>query len=43
VLATDQSKALHDRLVSELSDLKSAGEAADWVQKNLRAKNTWPP
>ena len=40
VLATDQSKALRDRLVAELSDLKSPDEAADWVHKNLPAKNT---
>jgi hypothetical protein len=40
VLATDQSKALRDRLVGELSNLKSADEAADWVHKNLPAKNT---
>jgi ERF superfamily len=40
VLATDQSKALRDRLVAELSGLKSADEAADWVHKNLPAKNT---
>jgi hypothetical protein len=40
VLATDQSEALRDRLVAELSDLKSADEAADWVHKNLPAKNT---
>jgi hypothetical protein len=31
---------LRDRLVAELSDLKSADEAADWVHKNLAAKNT---
>ena len=43
VLATDQSKALRDRLVAELSDLKSADEAADWAQKNLPAKNTLTP
>ena len=43
VLATDQSKALRDRLVAELSDLKSADEAADWVHKNLPAKNTLTP
>jgi hypothetical protein len=29
VLSTDQSKALRDRLVAELSDLKSPDEAAD--------------
>jgi hypothetical protein len=40
VLATDQSEALRGRLVAELADLKSADEAADWVQKNLPAKNT---
>jgi hypothetical protein len=39
-LAADQSKALRDRLVTELSDLKSPDEAADWVHKNLAAKNT---
>src|SRR5271155_2646913 len=31
VLAADQSEALRGRLVSELADLKSADEAADWV------------
>ena len=40
VLATDQSEAQRDRLIAELSDLKSADEAADWVHKNLPAKNT---
>jgi hypothetical protein len=40
VLATDQSEALRGRLVAELVDLKSADEAADWVHKNLTAKNT---
>jgi hypothetical protein len=40
VLAADQSEALRGRLVSELADLKSADEAADWVQKNLPTKNT---
>ena len=40
VLATDESEALRGRLVAELADLKSADEAADWVQKSLPAKNT---
>ena len=40
VLARHQSEALCKRLVVELSDLKSADEAADWVHKNLPAKNT---
>ena len=43
LLTTDQSEALRDRLVAELSDLKSADEAADWVHKNLPAKNTLTP
>jgi ERF superfamily len=43
VLATDQSSALRGRMVAELSDLKSADEAADWVHKNLPAKNTLAP
>jgi hypothetical protein len=40
MLSTDQSTALRDRLVGELSNLKSADEATDWVHKNLPAKNT---
>jgi hypothetical protein len=40
VLATDQSEALRERLIAELSDLKSADEAAHWVHKNLPAKDT---
>ena len=40
MLATDQWGTLRDRLVAELRDLKSADEAADWVHKNLPAKNT---
>jgi len=43
VLATDQSEALRERLVAELSDLNSPDEAADWVQKNLPVKNTLTP
>jgi hypothetical protein len=39
VLPRDQSEALRNRLVAELGDLKSADEAADWVHKNLPAKN----
>jgi len=40
VLSADKSETLRDRLVAELSDLKSEDEAADWVHKNLPAKNT---
>ena len=43
VLDIDQSEALRDRLVVELGDLKSSDEAADWVHKNLTAKNTLTP
>ena len=43
VLATDQSEALRERLVAELSDLNPPDEAADWVQKNLPVKNTLTP
>src|ERR1700727_478841 len=43
VLATDQSEALRERLIAELSDLKSADEAAHWVHKNLPAKDTLAP
>ena len=40
ILPADQSEALGDRLIAELGDLKSADAAADWVHKNLPAKNT---
>ena len=43
VLDIDQSEALRDRLVVELGGLKSSDEAADWVHKNLTAKNTLTP
>jgi hypothetical protein len=39
VLSTDQSAALRDRQVAEVSDLKSTDAAADWVHKNLPMKN----
>jgi hypothetical protein len=40
VLAPDQSAALRDRLVTELDDLQSADEAANWAHRSLPAKNT---
>jgi hypothetical protein len=40
ILTTEQSEALREQLVAELECLPSAGEAADWVRKNLPAKNT---
>ena len=40
MLAVDQSAALRDRMVAELERFQSADEAADWVHKNLPAKNT---
>jgi len=42
-LTAHQSLALRDRLIAELGNLKSADEAADWVHKNLPAKNTLAP
>ena len=43
VLGAEESTALRGRLLAELSDLKSPDEAADWVHKNLPAKNTLTP
>jgi len=43
VLAADRSTALRDRMLAELDDLKSADEAADWVDKNLPTKNALAP
>jgi hypothetical protein len=43
VLAPNQSEALRDQLVAELADLRSTDTAADWVHKNLTAKNTLTP
>jgi hypothetical protein len=40
VLAADQSAALRDQLVAELSALQSAEEAANWAHRSLPAKNT---
>ena len=37
------SAALRDRLLVDLGQLQSADEAADWVHKNLAAKNTLAP
>jgi ERF superfamily len=40
ILGPDASVKLRDRLLADLSQLVSADEAADWVNKNLPAKNT---
>jgi hypothetical protein len=40
VLDQDPSGELRDRLVAELSELKSSDEAADWVFRRLPDKNT---
>jgi hypothetical protein len=40
VLGQEQSAALREKLLADLSQLQSADEAADWVHKNLAAKNT---
>jgi hypothetical protein len=36
----EQSAALRDQLLADVAQLFSADEAADWVHKNLPAKNT---
>ena len=40
VLGPDQSEALREQLLDAVRQLQSADEAADWVHKNLAAKNT---
>ena len=40
VLPSDQSARLRDSLIAELDGLQNADEAADWVYRNLPAKNT---
>ena len=40
VLGQEQSAALREKLLADLSQLQSDDLAADWVQKNLAAKNT---
>ena len=40
VLPSDQSARLRDALIAELDGLQNADEAADWVHRNLPAKNT---
>ena len=40
VLGPDQSVALREQLLADLGQLESVDEAADWVHKNLGAKNT---
>jgi hypothetical protein len=40
VLRQEQSAALREKLLADLSQLQSGDEAADWVHKNLAAKNT---
>ena len=40
ILGPEQSTALRERLLLDLDQLQSADEAADWVHKNLAAKNT---
>jgi hypothetical protein len=43
VLTPGHSAALRERLIAELALLQSEDEAADWVHKNLPAKNTMEP
>jgi len=40
ILAADQSARLRDRLLGELSGLRSDNEAANWAHQSLPAKNT---
>jgi hypothetical protein len=40
ILGQEQSAALREKLLADLSQLRSGDEAADWVHKNLAAKNT---
>jgi ERF superfamily len=40
ILGPEQSAVLRERLLLDLNQLQSADEAADWVHKNLAAKNT---
>jgi hypothetical protein len=40
ILAADQSAQLRDRLLGELSGLRSDNEAANWALQSLPAKNT---
>jgi hypothetical protein len=40
ILAADQSAQLRDRLLGELSGLRSDNEAANWTHQSLPAKNT---
>ena len=39
VLDAELSAALREQLLTEIARLRSADEAADWVHKNLKAKN----
>ena len=40
VLGPEPSEALREQLLADIAKLRSADEAADWVQRNLPAKNT---
>jgi hypothetical protein len=40
VLGPEPSAVLREQLLGEIGSLRSADEAADWVHKNLAAKNT---
>jgi hypothetical protein len=40
VLGPDQSAALREQLLADIGELRSVDQAADWVHKNLAAKNT---
>jgi hypothetical protein len=39
ILSVEESAAQRDRLIADLAQLRSSDEAADWVHKNMPAKN----
>jgi hypothetical protein len=40
ILDADRSSALREQMLTEIAQLQSAGETADWVHRRLKAKNT---
>ena len=40
MLEADQSAALREQLLADIAQIQSSDEAADWVHRNLPAKNT---
>jgi hypothetical protein len=40
ILDAEQSAAVREQLLADVAQLQSADDAANWVHKNLPAKNT---